>query len=107
MKPIACKDHRDVNDVLDDVKVQKEKKEIPNKKRKRGKKTFLPSTGASGSSSKLEVRPSGGDVIDIESSGEEDSPHKPSVHEVLNQLKTPNISSSRPFIPKIIDASDR
>jgi len=95
MKPIACKDHRDVDDVLDDVKFQKEKS-VFTKKRKRGKKGLLASPGAG--SSKLEMRTSGStDVINLESSGE-DSPYRPSAQEVIPRLNTPPNDISRfPF----------
>lgn len=106
MKPIACKDHRDVDDVLDDLKLQKEKSWMP-KKRKRGSRKSLPASTGAGPS-KLEERTSGGvDVINIDSSGEEDSPHRPTAPEVIPRLNTPNTFSSRPPVAKRVDTPDR
>lgn len=101
MKPVACTEHRHVNDSLNDLKLQKE-----SKKRKRGKKGLIASSGAG--SSKFGVRTlDDADVIQIESSDEEESPHGATVQDVIRRPKTPNNLDPRHSFTKTADTSDR
>lgn len=111
MKPIACKDHRHVDDVLDDVKFQKEKSLMPKKRKRGSRKSLPPSLGPDlppgADPSKLEERISGGlDVINLDSSGEEGSSRRPPSQDVTPPINPPSNFNAGPSIARRVPTPD-
>jgi hypothetical protein len=105
IQPIACKEHRHVDESFDDVKVQKETKK-ETKKRKRGRKSLLAASGAG--SIKVGGRTSAGaNVIQIESSDEEESPRGATVQDGIRRWNTPNSFDPRVASTRTVNTSDR